>query len=665
LGGSSNPTTLLIDGNKAVTATFTQNVYTLTTNVIGSGSVNRNNTGPYHYGDTVQLTALPTDGWSFDHWSGDLTGSTNPTTILINGNKAVNATFTQDEYTLDTSVVGSGIVNLNNTGPYHYGDVVELTAVHDVGWSFDHWNGDLSGSTNPTTLVMTDNKAVTATFTQNTYTLTVNVVGNGVVNRNNTGPYHYNDVIQLAADPTIGWSFDHWSGDLTGSTNPDIVTITGNKIVNATFTQDTYTLTVSTVGNGSVTRNNTGPYYYGDVVQLTGVPDGGWTFDHWSGGLSGSTNPHTIAMTGAKSVTAHFTALGTRLYIDPSLVEKGPSDIGTTFDVNVTVQYINDMWGFDFNLTWDNSLLNHVGVDFNTTLDQIWGADGWFAAYNESGAGYYQLAVVATSHGFSTTTATPLARISFKILDPLGNSLKETAIHFRIHKLSNSSGTPIAHTAEDGLYRISGGKPTLTLGTGSKTCRMYNETFTVQVNVTNAGSVEDFRFEIHYNATLLDVVGIDWNAWGSGTFTADEINGILTGYTSGSPLGGNATLLTITFNATYHHMWKDESTVTGWKNIQTGTVYIQWANLSYPTGPDLGYVRGGLNQINVGSDFEYSYSPIRGDVDNNGTVNVFDLRTIAANYDTNNPDYNLTGDSTIDIFDLVVVGSNFGYTYIP
>jgi hypothetical protein len=194
---------------------------------------------------------------------------------------------------------------------------------------------------------------------------------------------------------------------------------------------------------------------------------------------------------------------------------------------------------------------------------------------------------------------------------------------------------------------------------------MYNETFTVQVNVTNAPNAEDFRFEIHYNATLLDIAGINWNAWGSGTYTADEVNGILTGYTSGSPIAGNVILITITFNATYHHVWKDEATILGWRNIQTGTVYIQWANLSYPTGPDLRYERGGLDQINVGPDFSYTFSPIQGDVDNNGIVDIFDIRTVAAFYDTVNPEYNLTGDSTIDIFDIVVVAANFGYAYVP
>ena len=61
--------------------------------VVGGGSINRNNNGTYHYNDVVQLTAVPAPGWGFSAWSGDLGGSTNPTSITIDGDKLVTATF--------------------------------------------------------------------------------------------------------------------------------------------------------------------------------------------------------------------------------------------------------------------------------------------------------------------------------------------------------------------------------------------------------------------------------------------------------------------------------------------------------------------------------------------------------------------------------------------
>ena len=131
----------------------------------------------------------------------------------------------------------------------------------------------------------------------NAYTLTVSTVGSGSVELNVTGPYHYGDVVQLTPFPSTDWSFSYWSDDLTGSANPAMLTITGNMVVTATFIQALFTLTVSTVGSGSVELNVTGPYHYGDVVQLTPFPATGWNFDHWSGDLVGSANPAALTIT--------------------------------------------------------------------------------------------------------------------------------------------------------------------------------------------------------------------------------------------------------------------------------------------------------------------------------------------------------------------------------
>jgi len=143
--------------------------YTLAVNVVGSGAVVKNpNQGSYVAGSVVQLTANADAGWSFDHWSGDLTGSINPETVTMNGNKVVTAHFSEvppEEYTLTVNVVGSGAVVKNpNQGSYVAGSVVQLTANADAGWSFDHWTGDLLGNYNPENIIMNDDKSVTAVF---------------------------------------------------------------------------------------------------------------------------------------------------------------------------------------------------------------------------------------------------------------------------------------------------------------------------------------------------------------------------------------------------------------------------------------------------------------------------------------------------------------------
>jgi hypothetical protein len=356
--------------------------------------------------------------------------------------------------------------------------------------------------------------------------------------------------------------------------------------------------------------------------------------------------------------------VATAVYIDPTLTQKTLSDISTTFQANVMITGFIDLQGFDLNLAWDNSLITLSGIDFNASLDTIWGTGHWYAAKNESGAGYCKLVAVSTAGSYTGTGQNRLCALVFTVQDPHSNSERQTSIHFDTHKFSNSLYNPITHTVTDGTYKISGETPTLQMNPTSKTCRKYNETFTIQISLSNAFDVTDFEFEIHYNTTLLDYTDIAWNAWGSGSITIDEVNGNITGFTSGSASSGTQTLITLQFNATFYHIWKDENKVPNWKNDQSGQIYIQWANLSYSSNPDLAYVKGGTNnQINVSPDVTYTFSPIQGDVDNNGSVNVFDLRTVAAYYDQGNSTYDLNGDGIIDIFDLVVIGAKFGFTY--
>ena len=69
--------------------------YTLSTNVAGNGTITNNpDQAQYASGTVVQLTATPNSGYVFAGPSGDLSGSANPTTITMNGDKVVTATFT-------------------------------------------------------------------------------------------------------------------------------------------------------------------------------------------------------------------------------------------------------------------------------------------------------------------------------------------------------------------------------------------------------------------------------------------------------------------------------------------------------------------------------------------------------------------------------------------
>ena len=102
-----------------------------------------------------------------------------------------------------------------------------------------------------------------------------------------------------------------------------------------------YTLTVNTIGNGTVALNpDQATYQNNDVVQLTATADSGWAFSYWNGSLAGSSNPDTIVITANTSVTANFNLIGSGQTITvispgspiPSIVKGADTDTGDAAD---------------------------------------------------------------------------------------------------------------------------------------------------------------------------------------------------------------------------------------------------------------------------------------------------------------------------------------------
>ncbi|MEZ4515532.1 MAG: DUF1349 domain-containing protein [Chloroflexota bacterium] len=213
-----------------------------------------------------------------------------------------------------TSVIGNGSIVLDPPKTQFFsGESVTATAEAAPGWSFAGWGGDLSGMVNPQVLAVSSDKSISATFTQDVYTLTVDKTGQGTTDWEPKKPtYIYGDVVTLTATPEVGWAFMGWGGTINESAAETQITITGNTTATAQFEEITYyTFNTSTNGQGTVTKQPDKPEYQsGETVTLTATADPGWVFINWSGDLDTTTNPTQVMMDSNKSVTANFALAG-------------------------------------------------------------------------------------------------------------------------------------------------------------------------------------------------------------------------------------------------------------------------------------------------------------------------------------------------------------------
>jgi hypothetical protein len=350
-----------MDSEKEVTANFTPIVPTLTVDVGvgGDGAIEINgaalpsypDTSPFEYGTPVTLEAVPSPGYIFANWSGDLSSSENPITITMDSNTEIAANFAQTIRTLTVDVSpGDSNIEVDGNAPSSYpatytfaeGASVNLEAVPASGYYFANWSGDFSESENPITITMDSDQAVTANFTQTAYTLAVSVSpsGGGNIETDGTAPSSYpftytfaeGRSVNLEAIPAYSPNFINWSGDLSSSENPTTITMDSNKAVTANFTQIIYTLTVDvSPGDSNIEVDGTAPPLYpatytftaGTSVNLEAVPASGYYFANWGGDLSGSENSTTITMDSDKEATANLAQITHTLTVNDSQSDNG------------------------------------------------------------------------------------------------------------------------------------------------------------------------------------------------------------------------------------------------------------------------------------------------------------------------------------------------------
>ena len=150
--GNENPIKVVVTDDMVITAEFEKVQYTLEISIIGEGTVEQRviqakNTTNYDSGLSIELSAVPQEGWYFTGWSGDHEGSENPLRVEMNQAMSLTATFeTKPELNFSFDITGEGKVTWEFiTDPFTGQLSVKLSAAANQGWYFVHWYGIRGG----------------------------------------------------------------------------------------------------------------------------------------------------------------------------------------------------------------------------------------------------------------------------------------------------------------------------------------------------------------------------------------------------------------------------------------------------------------------------------------------------------------------------------------
>ncbi len=408
--------------------------YTFETNIDGNGSITLDPEGGVYDAFTdVTATAVADSGYVFSYWTGDVSGSTNPTTLSVISNRSLTAHFVEEDYveqyTLSVTSSDGGNVTQSPEGTtFDEGTTITLTATADSGYKFDGWTGTTSSSSTTLEITLDGNYVLAASFSE--------VGGEGCdseiaismpYEEDGVGEYCYvasgdisyinswnmdyleingedysntwtssipesdDGLIHIYYYSTVSWSHFEIAGT-DSEADSDTISDADSTTDGDTTTADTtiyYELTTTIEGEGNVSPSE-GSYEEGSTVTLIATPEDGWVFSGWSGDISDTSASITITMDADKSITANFT--------DTSAVDD--CDFGTPLatalpSLNATYNYIHVLgsgpdlsnitnltinWDLTNNGLWQFSVNTNDGdpnwyVDFSSSTTQTFGSE--------------------------------------------------------------------------------------------------------------------------------------------------------------------------------------------------------------------------------------------------------------------------------------------------
>ncbi|MBN1696103.1 MAG: hypothetical protein JW881_01205 [Spirochaetales bacterium] len=240
---------IIMDGDKHIVARFLEGIkYGLFITTSGQGSVEKDPSAySYNPATVVDITPVPDSGWYFDSWNGDDAGSVSDEgggiySIVMDGNKQLEAVFGEYvQLTLSWTEMGtcSGTTDVDiavdpegaGEGLFEKNTEVTITITCGSHTTFDGWSGTnqddvVALGENLFSIVMNEDKSISAMFGLVMFSLTISVSGEGYVEETSnchnvyfgiTGNDYVEDFTVLLKPQQLGEaSFSGWEGTDAG-----------------------------------------------------------------------------------------------------------------------------------------------------------------------------------------------------------------------------------------------------------------------------------------------------------------------------------------------------------------------------------------------------------------------------------------------------------------
>jgi hypothetical protein len=186
----------------------------------------------------------------------------------------------------------------------------------------------------------------------------------------------------------------------------------------------------------------------------------------------------------------------TKIVVEPETLS---GEVNETVKANITVYNVVNLYGIEFNVTWDPTVLTLTKVNYQVP----WSAK--FEARNQTGIGYYSLAVSGIYPATSYTGNFTFTNLEFNV-----TQTGFSPITFAYSKLGDSTSKPIAHVIVNAIF--SNVKTLISFDPAiiTDTSKSPGYSFSVNLTISEAVNLKDFKIRISYS-NILNVSSITFN----------------------------------------------------------------------------------------------------------------------------------------------------------
>ena len=266
---------------------------------------------------TTEPTKASTESlvYNFDGWSKEANGSVLDSLPTATGDATYYAHFTPSTryYTVSAKANLTAAGTVSGSGSYKWNDSVTIEASTNYGYTFVKWTNNGAEVTSDKTYTFTVNNenadySFVAEYEKNTYKVTLEASAGGQATIDKTTCLYEEQATAVATAGT-GYTFENWvqDGQVVSSDPTYTFTVTKDTTVKPVFSINSYTISLSSDGNGSV--EGAGDYNYSSTATVTASPNTGYDFVNWTdenGNEVSTSATYSFTVSGARSLKANF-----------------------------------------------------------------------------------------------------------------------------------------------------------------------------------------------------------------------------------------------------------------------------------------------------------------------------------------------------------------------